>query len=283
MKSIIYILLLLVTTQLLNAKEFTFPSAKFIEPVQESATSKRIIGVANFEKIRDLADNKKLYNTARRVAFLNINNEGACTGTLVGPDLILTNAHCVMDLRTKRMKHYTKIKVAMEYLQKGIQPTYQAQVIEVIKVNPRLDYSLLKLNKAIGRHYGWLELADEVPTKGDVMVIQHPSAREKEVSRVQSSIVKREGFVLHYYADTEPGSSGSPVFNLKGIKLIALHHAGACIAAHKKSNNMCSQYDFNEGIDITKIKKEIAQYLPSCAIDGDFPGKFVNKCVYLTE
>lgn len=280
-KKFISIVLLILSNSIMAQN---FPKADFIVPISDKEKdSKRIIGEANFEKIRDLTSVKKLYNTSRRVAFLNINNQGSCTGSLVGPDLILTNAHCVMDMATQRLHDVTKISINMEYLSSNQIDINHAQVTKIVKTNPSLDYALLQLDKKIGMHYGWLALADRTPSKGDVMVIQHPYGREKEISRVQSSIVKADKVVLHYYADTEPGSSGSPVFNLKGTKLVALHHAGACAEKNKDENKRCTQYDFNEGIIIGLIKQEIKQYLPSCAIDGDFPGEFVNKCVYLAE
>lgn len=282
LKVIVPILLLLFST-MLCAKDF--PTATFMVPVSEKEKNKkRIIGEANFEKIRHLEDFKKIYNTSRRVAFLLLNAEGgSCSGSLVGPDLILTNAHCVMDLVTEEKYDVTTIKVNMEYLAANQISNFQAQVIEAVKVNPNLDYALLKLDKKIGQHYGWLELADDTPKTGNVMVIQHPYGREKEISRVDSEIAQANTVVLHYYADTEPGSSGSPVFSKNGQKIIALHHAGQCREENYDAKVGCKKFDFNEGVLIGLIKNQINQYLPGCAIDGNFPGEFVNKCVYIEE
>jgi len=275
--------ILLLFSTLLFAKDF--PSGTFIKPISEKERDKkRIIGEANFEKMRDLENTKKIYNTSRRVAFLLLSDEGgSCSGSLVGPDLLLTNAHCVMNLQTKEKFDVTKIKVNMEYLSAHQIGNFQAQVTESVAVNPNLDYALLKLNNKIGKHYGWLELADETPKSGNVMVIQHPYGREKEISREDSEIAQSDHVVLHYYADTEPGSSGSPVFSENGRKIIALHHAGQCRAENFDANVGCTKFDFNEGVIIGLIKNEIKQFLPGCAIDGDFPGEFVNKCVYIEE
>jgi hypothetical protein len=278
MKKILLLLSLSVSVQ-----AETFPEVAFREPFPTSDNDKRIIGEPNFEKIRDLSNETNVFNTARRVAFLNVNNESSCTGSLVGPDLILTNAHCVMDLGSGIMNDVTKISINMEYLSADERNIAHAQVTESVKTNPNLDYSLLRLDQPLGKYYGWLELSDYMPTSGDVMVIQHPYGREKELARVNSNIVKASPWVLHYYADTEPGSSGSPVFNLNGTKLIALHHAGACFEENIDPIVGCKQFDFNEGMNIELIKSEIEEFLPPCATDGVFPGELVNKCAYITE
>jgi hypothetical protein len=54
--------------------------------------------------------------------------------------------------------------------------------------------------------------------------------------------------VIHYVADTEGGSSGSPVFGGDGDLLIALHHAG--------------NYQYNEALLASSIYPRIQQYLP---------------------
>jgi len=58
-----------------------------------------------------------------------------------------------------------------------------------------------------------------------VNIIQHPRGRPKEIA-IHNNLVKRvKDLVVHYETDTEPGSSGSPVFNNEW-QLVALHHAG---------------------------------------------------------
>ncbi len=261
------------------AKEFEYPEVAFIEPVNlKNQTSKIILGEPNFEKIRTLKNETKIFNTARRIASIILKNNGElisyCSGSLVGPDLILTNEHCLMDGE--------KMYINMEYLEEKDLGNYQAEVVSVVKKSRELDYALLRLNKSIGNHYGWLELANDTPSKGDVMIIQHPQGRDKEISRVQSSIFQKSPVVLHYFADTEGGSSGSPVFNLNGNKIVALHHAGLC---EEKSDDRrrCLSKGVNEGMVIGNIKTEIKEFLPPCALDGAFPGEFVNKCAYISE
>ena len=58
-----------------------------------------------------------------------------------------------------------------------------------------------------------------------VNIIQHPSGRKKEIAIHNNRVKRIQDLVIHYETDTEPGSSGSPVFN-NAWELVALHHAG---------------------------------------------------------
>lgn len=58
-----------------------------------------------------------------------------------------------------------------------------------------------------------------------VNVIQHPRGRRKEVALHDNRVLRVLDKVVRYRTDTEPGSSGSPVFNNEW-DLVALHHAG---------------------------------------------------------
>lgn len=57
------------------------------------------------------------------------------------------------------------------------------------------------------------------------MIFQHPKGRRKEYS--QDKIISIEKPFVFYQADTETGSSGSPVLTAVGLKLIAIHHKGS--------------------------------------------------------
>jgi len=71
---------------------------------------------------------------------------------------------------------------------------------------------------------------------------------------------------VHYLADTQPGSSGSPVLN-RYWEVVALHHSGGAHPPQKASNNLQKVlkglYKFNEGIPIRAILPKIERYLPT--------------------
>lgn len=70
-----------------------------------------------------------------------------------------------------------------------------------------------------------------VSTLGDLTVlewaniIQHPGGEPQQVALRDNKVVKSLDHFIHYEADTQPGSSGSPVFNDQW-QLVALHHSG---------------------------------------------------------
>ncbi|MDP3460750.1 MAG: serine protease [Hyphomonas sp.] len=94
----------------------------------------------------------------------------------------------------------------------------------------------------------------EKPTT--VYVIGYPLGRELSISLSDNQLLDYEnvrvGTVpgpeprrLHYLAPTEPGNSGSPVFNSRTMELIGLHHAGGRRA---RLNGLPGEYLANQGL-----------------------------------
>ena len=128
------------------------------------------------------------------------------------------------------------------------------------------DYALLRLNDPIGNTYGWLQLdtTTEADTSQSVKIIQHPALRSKEISRRNSQISDlfpdrraARPYLLLYFADTEGGSSGSPVFLKDGMGVIAIHHSTQLDDDPQNRNPIV-----NSGSLMSHIEPEIRQYLP---------------------
>lgn len=67
---------------------------------------------------------------------------------------------------------------------------------------------------------------------------------------------------MWYNADTEPGSSGSPVLSRKDNTVVALHRAGSSETSQSASSEL-----FNMGVRIDLIARDLQQrnVLPQCA------------------
>ncbi|MBZ0293138.1 MAG: serine protease [Anaerolineae bacterium] len=104
-----------------------------------------------------------------------------------------------------------------------------------------------------GERHGWIQLPTSVSYAVDqhLNVIQHPSGRHKEVALQKNQVTNIYTNFIRYTTDTEPGSSGSPVFN-NAWDLLVLHHAGGEFSDGKWKNN--------EGVRVDKIVNNIRSH-----------------------
>ncbi|MDH5526486.1 MAG: trypsin-like peptidase domain-containing protein [Nitrospirota bacterium] len=148
---------------------------------------------------------------------------GYGTGFLIAPELIMTNNHVLPTIESARG---SVAEFGYEEDQVSTSVTLKPDLLYITDEN--LDFTIVACRPT--------DLGDIEPvplTRNPAMVtrservniIQHPQARRKEVALHQNKVIKVLDKVVHYTTDTEPGSSGSPVFN-NDWGLVALHHAG---------------------------------------------------------
>jgi uncharacterized protein with NAD-binding domain and iron-sulfur cluster len=105
--------------------------------------------------------------------------------------------------------------------------------------------------------------ANPPPRQGSrVYVIGHPQGGKLSLSLYDNLLIDRDDKVLHYRAPTEPGSSGSPVFDADW-NLVGLHHAGDLNMLRLNGNP--GRYPANEGIWIEAIRKALGTVTPGFA------------------
>jgi endonuclease G len=80
-----------------------------------------------------------------------------------------------------------------------------------------------------------------------VTIVQHPRGEKKQVALRENRVIDGPDRYVHYSADTEPGSSGSPVFNDQW-EVVALHHASVKAPEHTEFGGI-----LNEGIRVSAI------------------------------
>ena len=116
--------------------------------------------------------------------------------------------------------------------------------------NSKLDYTIVACDRDVVTGVVAIPLlrSPSTITRGErVNVIQHPRGRPKEVAIRSNDVIGVLKTVVRYRADTEPGSSGSPVFN-DAWDLVALHHAGFADGGGRATN---------EGIRIASIVADL--------------------------
>jgi V8-like Glu-specific endopeptidase len=184
------------------------------------------------------------------------NQDYHCTGTLIAEDVVLTNAHCVINPETRQLSQ----KIAFLPNVINGQPGSQADITQVVNVlygtdfggsaleNQTNDWAILKLNKPIGLKYGylgWKSLSGATLTKNKNAYIfvgysgDFPNTSKKNyqiftagqgwTASVQGgcSIVREESNVLFHDCDTTGGSSGGAIIGVVGNKpyIVGLNNA----------------------------------------------------------
>jgi endonuclease G, mitochondrial len=200
----------------------------------------RIIGRNMLMEVNYLEAGQQAGRSVGRVLIRDSRNRslGFGTGFLVAPRLLLTNNHVLSSPEIAGVS-----QVEFNY-QRGLDGRMgQTTVFNIDKdsffvTSPvkELDFTLVAIedSSADGHRldeFGYLPLtavADEVLAGECVTIIQHPKGDPKQVALRKNEVIKLpddQDRFLHYQTDTNPGSSGSPVFN-DGWEVVALHHSG---------------------------------------------------------
>ena len=224
------------------------------------------------------ASEPSIYNRGRTVARLLINGANACTGWLIGSQgHLITNAHCI---GTAADAANTQV----EFMAEGATcatdcgawlacpGTIEAVSTTLVKSDQPLDYALVKPVTAISlpSKYGYLQVrASGAVVNERIYIPQHPLAWGKRIA-VLSSQDPPSGFArvtslteppsptctspslnVGYYADTEHGSSGSPVLGYTDHLVVALHHCTGCP---------------NRGVPIQDVLADLGAGAPPCTV-----------------
>lgn len=178
----------------------------------------------------------------RSVARITTEREGNryyATGFMVAPDLMLTNHHV---LEQQDWAEASVVEFDYQLDRWGKRKPVQEFRFDPARFflnDRRLDFALVAVGAAPTRGNGRLSdfgfcpligTDGKILIKDPVNIIQHPDGRLKEVVIRENSLEalpEEPGLEIYaqYLADTEGGSSGSPVFNDRW-EVIALHHQG---------------------------------------------------------
>ncbi len=177
---------------------------------------------------------------------------GYGTGSMISPNLMLTNHHVFDNPRAAATSH-----VEFDY-QDGIDgnllkvTTFGFDPDRFFLADEALDFAIVAVRAGAEElaQFGFnrlIESAGKSLVGEFVTIVQHPRGEKKQVALRENRIIDTLQRFLHYSADTEPGSSGSPVFNDQW-EVIALHHASVRAPEHTEFGGV-----LNEGIRVSAI------------------------------
>lgn len=173
--------------------------------------------------------------------------------------LLLTNAHvCTNDPEVQAQYPYPKgadenTATFMGSFAEGTKPI-EINVNDVLWTSPpsKLDASLLEIAD-IPQAAEKAPLLREIPSierwsEKRVNILGHPMGMSLQISLQDNNLVSVGDQYLHYQTPTDPGSSGSPIFN-QDWQLVGIHHSAS------------KEMQANEGIRIDRILEEIRKAL----------------------
>ena len=191
---------------------------------------------------------------------------GASFGTSY-PLVFVTNAHVISDTVPKALQ-WKAARITFE-MEAGSGVTVAHEVQEVLFTSEpgklgnvtdapgKLDVTVCLL-RSTPKETNGLSVAAAIPLPSPdtkAFVVGHPQAGEMQFS-LQDSIlmdVCPKERLMHYRTPTDPGSSGSAVFNQEW-EVVALHHAGSQTCPRLAGNGT---YEANEGITLQSIRRAI--------------------------
>lgn len=192
-------------------------------------TNEKIIGINNLMQIAWLGRALELSRSVARI----ITPDGLGTGFMISHNMLMTNNHVIKDENMAK-KSWAQFNYEESWGGKKL-PTSEYKITSLVKTSPELDYTIVTVDGNPGKEWGFVSLENNSRTYPNdyVTIIQHPKGGRKQIcltdNKVSAVFKDTKNDVqfhkVQYTTDTEPGSSGSPVFN-QDWKLVAIHHAG---------------------------------------------------------
>lgn len=174
---------------------------------------------------------------ARAVARVRVRNPfgaaaGFGSGVMISKRLFMTNNHVLPDAETAAASGLEFGYLAGLAGPRDPEP-FDLAPDAFFLTDADLDYTIVAVAPENDNGYrienrGWCPLIEgsgKAIAGERVNIIQHPGGERMQVVLRDNTIIGPEGDFLLYRADTQPGSSGSPVFNDQW-EMAALHHAG---------------------------------------------------------
>lgn len=224
-----------------------------IDALRRRGSARKIIGTEDFLGVSYLEVGVAAARAIGRVVIREGGQiAGFGTGSLVSPQLLLTNHHV---LGSAAVAEGSSVEFSFQDGLDG-QPltprSFEFDPESFFLADEDLDFALVAVRATPDElaDFGFNRLSEdegESAVGQFVTIVQHPRGEKKQIALRENRIVDVLDSFLHYEADTEPGSSGSPVFS-DGWEVVSLHHASAPAPDHTELGGFV-----NEGIRVSSL------------------------------
>ncbi len=190
---------------------------------------------------------------ARAVCRVSVPTENAIelgSGFLIDNNLMITNNHVLPDKERARLATLSFDYELGENRLPRKETTYKLDPDHIFETDIDADFTVVSVNSGDANlKFGSILLKPVNVKKGDfVNIVQHPGGGYKQIGLYHNVVSYANDDIIQYLTDTEPGSSGSPVFN-SDWAVVALHHSGGMLVEPGLPYRLLR----NEGININKI------------------------------
>ncbi len=201
--------------------------------------------------------------------FREQNTSAFCSGSLVGPDTIITAGHCITSqsdcVGTSFVFGFAVKSAGVLPTQVSSNEVYRCrEIVHRVLQNTGEDYAVIKLDRAVTNHAVLKVRRSGEASVGDpLLVIGHPVGLPTKITtggKVRS--VANAGYLVTNL-DTYGGNSGSAVFNAQTLEIEGILvrgeqdfvYQGGCNVSKVCSDDSC------RGEDVTRISA-LRQYIP---------------------
>jgi endonuclease G len=214
-------------------------------PYEAQQAFEKVIGELDIQHCWFLTRGSQMRRTVGRVhLYQNGRRAGSASGFLVAQNLFVTNQHVLDSLSTAK-----ESRVEFDY-----EETYTGELLPsasfdfapdtLFLSSPAqggLDYALVAVNTqarpdsfradANLTEFGFnllIRQEGKIAIGETINIIHHPEGQPRQVSLRENRLLamqtlKLEDVWMHYETDTQPGSSGSPLFNSQW-QVVGIHH-----------------------------------------------------------
>jgi S1-C subfamily serine protease len=190
-------------------------------PENPQEVQERIIGENTLRDVRML----ELALTASESVVRIRTADSLGSGFLAGQGLIMTNNH-VIESRPAAQPCAFQFNYQLDHVLKPAEVvTARTRPDGLFYTNPDLDVTVVEILDAPESVLPLSLALKRVIRDQRINIIQHPGGHYKKISFQNNFVAYADAQDLQYLTSTEPGSSGSPLFDNEFV-VVGIHHSG---------------------------------------------------------